>query len=1064
MPRPNQRVELHCHSYFSLLDGLPSPKQIVDDAVKKNMKAVAITDHGNVSAMIKLFKHAKKNNIKPIYGIELYETDDTSVKNKDSKYYHLLVLAKNNNGMRQLNKIIKKSTMEDNFYYKPRIQTDWLTPFADDIIISTACLAGRINKLDNLDEKTSFVNSMKSKFKHFYIELQSHTSEEQIKANKELLEIAQITNTPIVITCDAHYLNKEDEGIHSSFKATVTKSKQSPDEIGEIYKDCYVQTVDEIYEKMNYLPEQIIQEGINNSIEIADMCNVSIEFGKVKFPQIQLPDSFKNNTRAYLEYRVEQGWQDRNYSSQPLSKQEEMKQRLAYELDVIEDKGFCDYFAIVDDFIAYNNKCGFMPPQGRGSAAGSAVAYFMKFHDLDPLDYDLIFERFLNPDPNDTHIPDIDVDFVHTARSKIVDYCSDKYGEDKVCNIGLFSYILAKTAIKDIGKSLGIPFNVTNEICKNISDKENLKDYVLNKKHKKFIDKYPNFDIDRMFVIASEIQGIPKSFGSHPSGKIICNEVIEESIGVAVIDGENVCMCDMHDVEDIGFIKFDFLGLKTNTIIQNTLSLIGKTPEIIETDKMNMNDDKVYEQFRKGNTSGIFQFSSYGMREVLAKMEVDCLEDLIAANALFRPGAMNYIDTFCHNKKYPKDIKYVHEDLKEILGVTYGQLIYQEQMMAIGKLANVPSVDDLRRACGKKIVELMDKQEVYLKDGLMARGWSQEQAETMWEQIKLFAEYSFNKSHAASYAKIAYVTMWLKVYYPVEFMTALLNVYGDDGEKISQYITEAQRMGIVVKPPNINLSKKEFTIQNNAIVFGLKYIKNCGDSVASIILKERENGKFVSFTDFLNRVNPDKTTAISMIKAGAFGQKNKENILIKYMESLFKKKEYKPVTTIPKLEELKTKWGIVADTKEERIRLFNEKKAILFNEEQERKYEKHKQDFQKKYMQQPEMWEYEVLSMFITNNPLLKYLDKLTSFEDVKNGKEVTVVGVITTVQKKTDKNKKQFAFFEIYQNEIMIEIICWHTQYKLYSELIKKGNPVVVYGKKDGEKIVLSEMKRLKL
>lgn len=1060
MIKPKYRTELHTHSYYSLLDGLPSPTEIIKNAVSKGMKSIALTDHGFLGGMAEFFLQAKKNNIKPIYGIEMYETSNTLNKDKDNKYYHLLVLCKNNNGMRELNKLVKKSTQEENFYYKPRIEIEWLKPFADDLIISTACLNGRINRICK-DEKIEFVRQMKSIFKNFYIELQSHNTEDQIIGNKELLEVAQLTNTPIVITCDAHMLNEEDSELHGRFKSIINNSKKTPDEIGEIYKDCYIQTVDDIYKKMSYLSEDIITEGINNSNIIADMCNVKMDFYNIKFPATDIPSQFKN-IREFIEFRVQEGWQEREYFLKPTERQKEAKERIKYELDVIESKGYLDYFAIVDDFLKYNKEQGYLPPKGRGSCCGSLIAYFMMIHDIDPLDYDLLFERFLNPDPKDTHIPDIDVDFCHTVRQDVVDYCTKKYGNSQVCNIGLYSYMKAKTAIKDVGKSLEVPFFATNEISKTLSDDTNLSEYIEEGKHQKWIDKYNKFQIKEMFEIGAKLQGIPKSFGSHPSGKIISNKILEEEMGMTVIDGENVCMYDMHHVEDLGFIKFDFLGLKTNTTIYDTLKLIGKDAKFIETARLDFNDDKVYEQFRLGNTSGIFQFSSYGMRDVLAKMQVDCIEDLIAANALFRPGAMDYIDAFCNNKLNPKDIKYINDSLKSILGVTYAQLVYQEQMMAIGKMANVPSVDDLRRACGKKKIDLMKQQEVYLKDGLLKNGWTQEQVDIIWEQMVKFGSYAFNKSHAAAYAVIAYITMYLKVYYPVEFMTALLNAYGNNNQLISKYIAEAQRMGIKVKVPNINKSDKNFIVDNDTILFGLKNLKDCGEVFVNKLLEERNKEPFKNFRDFYKRLKPDKPSVVSLIKAGAFGIKNREQFLLNFIDSLFEKKEYTPVISLPSIKELKEKWGIEADNKQDRLKYYNAKRKILFDEEQIVRYENHVKELKEKYMSNPDMWEYDTMSMFITYNPLAKYTQYIRDFEEVNEGNEVVLIGVIASVQKKMDKHKKQFAFLDIYQNGDLIEVICWHTQFKEYVNMLSRGKVVVILGKKSEGKVVLKELKSL--
>ena len=1051
------RSELHIHSYYSLIDGLPSPKEIVENAVSKGLKAIALTDHGFLGGIVEFFLEAKKNNIKPIYGIEMYETSDVSNKDKDNRYYHLLVLCKNNNGMRELNKIVKKSTEKENFYYKPRIEIDWLKPFADDLVISTACLNGRINKI-NKTEKIEFVNRMKSIFKDFYIELQSHDTEDQITCNKELLEIAKMTNTPIIITCDAHMLNEDDLELHGRFKSILTNSKKTPDEIGEIYKDCYIQTVNDIYKKMSYIPIEIINQGMKNTNLIAENCNVSLDFYNIKFPEIDIPSQFKN-IRGFIEARIEEGWNTREYYLKSIERQQEARERIKYELDVIESKGYLDYFAIVDDFLKYNNKQGYLPPKGRGSCGACAVAYFMMIHDIDPLDYDLLFERFLNPDPNDKHIPDIDVDFWHTVRQDVVDYCIRKYGESQVCNIGLYSYMKAKTAVKDVGKALDIPYFITNEISKTLADDTKLSDYIEENRHQKWIEKYSKFQIKEMFEIAAKFQGIPKSFGSHPSGKIISNKILEEEMGICVIEGENVCMYDMHHVEDLGFIKFDFLGLKTNTTIYDTLKMIGKDAKFIETARLNFKDDKVYEQFRLGNTSGIFQFSSYGMREVLSKIKVDCIEDLIAANALFRPGAMDYIDAFCHNKQNPEDIKFVHESLKIILGVTYGQLVYQEQMMAIGKMANVPSVDDLRRACGKKKLDLMKQQEIYLKEGLIKIGWTEKQTNTIWEQIVLFASYGFNKAHAAAYAIIAYITMYLKVYYPVEFMTALLNSCDGDYQKVSKYIAEAHRMGIKIKTPNINKSDKNFKVDDGCILFGLKNLKDCGEVFVTRLIEERDKEPFKNFTDFYTKIKPDKPSVVSLIKAGAFGTKNREQFLLNFMESLFEKKEYTPVVSLPSKKILKEQWGIEADNKETRLKYYNNKKRIVFNEEQIEKYKKHVLEFKEKYMSNPDMWEYDVMSMFITNNPLKKYNKYITDFEEVDDGKEVVLVGVIASVQKKMDKNKKQFAFLDIYQNGDLIEVICWHTQFKDYVNILTRGKVVVILGKKDESKVVLKEI-----
>lgn len=846
-------IDLHVHTMYSLLDSIIKPEELVEKIRLLNKPAIAITDHGNIHASIYMYKLLKKNNIKYIHGSELYICDDINVKDSNNRYYHLVVLAKNEQGRLNLNKLISISNIKG-FYYKPRIDFKTLCDYKDGLIILSACMGGEVSRLlmqDKYDEAKQIALKYKNVFgDDYYLEYQSHSEATQQRLNRQIVDLAKDIDVDYVVTTDAHYLNKEDQKYHNVF-VQIGQER----EVGETYNDCYIQTKDDIHKICRSTTYEENSTAIANTYKIADKCNVYMPLSAPLIPHVDIPDEFQSEIE-YLRHLCIQGWQRRRLSQLSKAEIDIYKERLKYEMNAIQKMGFEGYYLLVYSYANSVRRRGI----ARGSGGGSLVAYLLNIVDINPVKYGLYFERFIDVSAiekldngeislEDVKIPDFDSDFGRKDRDKVIDYIIKQYGRDRVADLGSFQYIWAKGAIKDIGKVLGLSFDITNAMTKNLND-ETIKEALELGLLKEYETQYPE-----LFEYAQRLSGLPKSFSMHPCGKVITMQNIDYYTAISVNNGNYVLQGDMHDAESLGLVKIDALGLRTVDVIYDTLDMIGKDYEYINPDKLNFNDPKVLREFAKGNTNGIFQFESYGMKDTLQKIKVSNLDDLGVANALYRPGSMQYIDLYADRKHGKISVQYLHHDLEKILKPTFGIIVFQEQLIEIGRLAGMKNPDQLRVATGKKIPELMQQVEPELKNGLLSKGWTQEQVDKLWEDMLEFAKYSFNKSHSYAYAIMAYICQYLKVYHTTEYMCALLNSYEGNNDKIPEVISEIQRLNI-----NIKFDFKEIDglchVENGAIYYGTSLIKENNREIG-YNLQQYSNRQYEYFVDLLRDIEED---------------------------------------------------------------------------------------------------------------------------------------------------------------------------------------------------------------
>lgn len=1046
---------LHNHTMYSLLDGFSTPEEYLKRCRELGIRSFAITEHGNQYSWIYFSKLQKDYpEIKLLHGVELYETEDMSVQDKDSRYYHLIAIAKNENGRKALNEIVTISNFEG-FYYKPRISIDRMAEFGKDLIVCSACLGSKIARESNYEKCVEYVNEYKSIFPHFYLEMQSHKHIDQENYNKKILQLSKDTNTPFVITTDAHAATEE-ELEYQGYHVMIAQDRET---MGEIYEGCYVQSVDEIHEIMDkQIGKENVDIGLENSNKIADLCdNVSMPLQDPKLPHFPLPDGFNTN-KEYLEYLCEIGWGKRQINKMSEDDIQTRKDRLEYELSVINQMDYDGYFLILWDALNYARSEGVEIGDGRGSGAGSLVCYLLEITNLDPIKYGLIFQRFLNPER--IGMPDIDNDIDN--REVLINYLIDKYGEDKVCQVINFAYITPIVAIKDVAsKIFNIPYAIADKISKRFT--YDTFDECM-KNNPTIYEEYPNYK--EWFDIAGKLSGKVRHCSVHAGGVGIVDGSMNDYIGMKLgAKNEHVIQVDKKRIEEIGIVKYDFLGLKTLSIVKNARNDAGLTKWDLDINNPKLeHDKKAYDLICSGNTDLVFQMESSGMKELAQKIKPRNMEELSAVIALYRPDSMPFIDDYLKGKENPKSIKYLHPDMEPILSKTYGALIYQEQVLEIVRKfggRTYGGADLYRKAIGKKEKDLVLAESVKLKQEIIDNGYGEDIAQEISSMLAEMGGYSFNSSHAISYASLCLQTAYLKAHYPLQFYKAALNVV--DKKDLSKYILDAKHNGIDIIPPDINKSEVGFSIHNGKILFGFSSIKGLGEAVANQIIDERnKNGEFKGFKDFLDRVNPGESLVVTLIKAGAIPLRNKRDFLIKYANSQLKF-NYKPVSTLPTLKKLENEWRIDTtfyDTKEKRLEIYNQKKLELETAKFEEKKQKYIEAFTEKYLQDEELWEFETLSTFITNNPFEVIYEEITPFSEVEDGMSGVIVGVIAGITKKKDRNKNQFAYIQIYSAFGMEEVTCWASQYSKYQDLIKKGNKIAVLCKKDNEKGFVSEIK----
>ena len=915
----SQYVHLHNHTHHSLLDGLSKIPKLIETVKGMGMEAVAITDHGTMSGVLDFYKAANAEGIKPILGMEAYvaaRSRHDRDPQKDKARYHLIILAMNNTGYENLMKLSTTANLEG-MYYKPRIDHELLEKYNEGLIILSGCASGELGenlRVDNYEEAKKIAQWYKDIFgDRYYLELQDHGHLEsktawdvQVKINGYLEKLSEELGIEMVVTSDGHYLTHDDQDTHEILLCVGTGSFLS-DEKRMSLKDFELHVTD---------PNEIIErwakthpEAVANTKVIADRCNVEIELGKILIPTFPTPEG--HNEKTYLDLLTYQGlaWRYGGVSQQESEKlsiedakkllSEEVLERTAYELDVMDRMGYNGYFLIVQDFINWGKNQGIIFGPGRGSAAGSIVSYAIRITELDPLKYDLLFERFLNPDR--ISMPDVDIDIQDTRRNEVIQYCTDKYGAEKVANIVTFGTMAARAAVRDVARVLQVPYGESDRIAKLVPQPVQGRHIPLSvsvKEDADFKHEYESNPTAKQVIdYAMRLEGTIRSHGVHAAGVVIAPDDIVKFVPIEMSQkGVPATQFPMGQVEELGLLKMDFLGLSNLSIINNALRIIKKVYKTeIELNAIPLDDAKTYELFQRGDTTGVFQLESAGMKRYLRELKPSVFDDIIAMVALYRPGPMQFIDSFIKRKHGEEEITYLDKGLENSLKNTYGILVYQEQFMQISKEwcgFTGGQADTLRKAVGKKNIDLMRKVKVDFVDGAMkVSGAKKEVAELFWDQLEEFANYCFNKSHAACYGLISYWTAYLKAHYPDAFMAALMTSDADDTERLAIEIAECKHMGIKVLSPDVNESFVEFAVVpgENEIRFGMAAVKGVGVGVVEEILRARQDGKFTGVEDFAKRVSTQKVNKKawdSLIKTGAFDEMADRSDLLFNLETI----------------------------------------------------------------------------------------------------------------------------------------------------------------------------------
>nr|AKQ04332.1 polymerase III subunit alpha, DNA polymerase III subunit alpha protein [uncultured Nitrospirae bacterium Rifle_16ft_4_minimus_4901] len=1047
-------VHLHFHTKYSLLDGANTIEAVVDTADRYKMPALAITDHGNMFGVIEFYQAAMKKGIKPIIGCEAYIAPKGRLDKKDNygipnASFHIVLLASSNIGYKNLIKLVSEAHLEG-FYYRPRIDKELLAQHSEGLICLSSCLKGEVpyrllegREEDAIKAAGEYIDIFGRD--NFYFEIQDNKIKDQEKINRDLIRLSKKLGVQVVATGDCHYLKRENARAHEILLCIQTGSNiNDPHRLRFSTDEFYMKSPEEMHRAFSEIPEAIL-----NSREIAKKCNVELQFGRFFLPEYDVPEGFTKESFVErlafkgLEERFPEGAAPVAASSVPKS---EYEARLKEELSVINRMGYAGYFLIVWDFINYAKANAIPVGPGRGSAAGSLVAYCLRITDLNPIKYGLLFERFLNPER--ISMPDIDIDFCMDKRDRVIQYVTGKYGSDHVAQIITFGTMAARGVIRDVGRSLDIPYSEVDRVAKLIPEGPNVKlEDALSSEPK--LKELMNADsrIKTLIEYALSLEGLTRHASTHAAGIVISKEPLTEYVPLSRgTKDEVVTQFAMEDIEKIGLVKFDFLGLKTLTVIDHTVRLINSTTQEDDNERFDivsipLDDLATYELFSSGNTTGIFQLESSGMRDILVKIKPDKFEDLIAILALYRPGPLGsgMVDDYVKRRRGLIPVKYETPEIKDILKETHGVIVYQEQVMKIANVLagfSMGEADILRRAMGKKDPETMTNLKERFKEGAKQKNINSKKAEKIFDLIEYFAGYGFNKSHSAAYALISYQTAYLKVHYPVEYMAAMLTCEMGKMDKVTAGIRECKDMGIDVLPPDVNESEKDFTVTGKSIRFGLVAIKNVGESaIESIIATRRESGNFKSVFDFCKRVDlrkVNKRTIESLIKCGAFDsmgihrsrhmdvidkaisfggsyQKSKNQVSI--FDTLTPEDQGNPSGLIPNIDE----W-------DEHILLKNEKETIGF---------------------------------YITGHPLarfeavIKKHSQITTKDiaELDDGKEVVICGIITEIKTTLTKKGDKMAYARIEDMDGFAEVIIFPDTYKASSDILAEDKPVIIIG-----------------
>ncbi len=1052
-----QYVPLHLHTEYSLLDGSIRTKALCKFAKENNMPAVAITDHGVMYGAIDMYVAAKDAGIKALIGCEFYVTNsqDLSDKSPSSReYYHLVLIAKNQQGYQNLIKLVSISHIEG-FYYKPRINHKLLEKYKDGLICLSACIQGEVIQAilkQGYNEAKEIAQYYKSLFADdYYLEMQDHGLLDQKKSNPDLIKLSKELGIELVITNDSHYLKKEDADWHDTLLCIQTNSlKEDNNRFKFSNNEFYVKTPEELKESFHWLDENQFNKAIENTVNIANKCNLTIEMGKSFLPPFDVPEGYTAET--YLEHLVFKGLNEKygKISS-------DIEKRARYELSIIDNMGFAAYFLIVWDFINYSREHNIPVGPGRGSAAGSVIAYALGITSLDPIEHNLLFERFLNPER--VSMPDVDIDFCIEGRAKVIEYVTKKYGADHVCQIITFGSLAAKNAFKSIARAYDVPFSEANKWSSLIPSGPGvtLKDALADGMELKALyDSNPT--VKKIVDMALPIEGLKQNIGTHAAGVIISHLPLNEIVPVQ-LSKENSVITEfaMSDIEKLGLLKMDFLGLKNLTTIRNTLDLIKqRTGETFDINKIPLDDKLTFDLLTRGDTDGVFQLESAGMKKLVRDLRPSVFEDLGALVALFRPGPLDsgMVEDFVARKHGRQEIKYPHPVLEPILKDTYGTIVYQEQIMQIAQAMagyTLGQADILRRAMGKKKHDVMEKQKSIFIEGAKNNNIEEKIASDLFETMAKFAAYCFNRSHSAAYAFVAYQTAYLKAHYPIEYMAALLSSVKNDLDKTQSYISESQKLGIKILPPDINYSSIDFTPDGNNIRFGLGSVKGVGSSIIELIEKERENGKFTSISDFVARVDMkciNRKTLESLFKSGAFcslepsRKKLIENIdsIINLAQKEHKAKELGQVSLFSALS------GAGLNNSTSMTQSFEMQSFKLLGDDS---------DYSDSIIQG---FEKELLGFYISSHPLENIKDKLkfltthniNELSDVPNDKLVTICGLVVQerqipLKKDPTKSLKMGVIEDLTSS---VDFVIFYKNLVEYGSFLQTGKKVILSGR----------------
>lgn len=1044
----NSFVHLHTHTEYSLLDGAGKVKSLAARAAALGMPALAITDHGVMYGVIDFYKAAQKNGIKPVIGCEVYVAPrgrHNRDPRKDHKQHHLVLLARDLDGYRNLMELVTRGFSEG-FYYKPRVDHELLSRYSRGLTALSACIAGEIPMalLENRDEDArKLVAFYRDTFgsENFFLELQDHGLAEQKEVNPRLVSLARETGTPLVATNDLHYIAREDAYAHDVLLCIQTgKTLEEENRMRFSTEEFYLKSSEEMAALFTEIPDALA-----NTVDVADACNVEFDFGQTYLPGYEIPESHDDN--SYLRQICLRGAQKRYGETLP----PHVAERLDYELGVIAQMGYASYFLIVWDFVNYAHENGILVGPGRGSAAGSLVAYSLGITNIDPLKYGLLFERFLNPER--VTMPDIDIDFCYENREKVIDYVVQKYGEESVAQIITFGTMAARAAVRDVGRVLSIPYAEVDKISKMIPMELNISIQDALDKSPDLKELYKKDEKVRQLIdLSMAVEGLPRHASTHAAGVVIAKDPLVSYVPLqkAGEDGM-VTQFPMGTLEELGLLKMDFLGLRTLTIMGEAVRLVKQSVGAdIDLANLPLDDENTYALLSQGDTSGIFQLESGGMRSILRDLKPNVFEDIIAVVALYRPGPMEQIPTFIASKHGHTPIHYLHPDLEPILKETYGIMVYQEQIMQVASTMagfSLGEADLLRRAIGKKKLEILNQQRELFVKGCIAKGHPKKIADELYDLIVKFASYGFNKSHAAAYALVAYQTAYLKANYPTQFMAAQLTGVMATTDKVAGYIADCKKMGIAVLPPDINVSETNFTVTGDRVIrYGLAAVKNVGmGAIESILACRKEHGEFTSLRDFCSRVDLrscNKKVLENLVKSGAFDclGANRNQLL-----------------------------AVLDDTVSAAQTMHRERQngqmcmfEIVEDEEEDAEWVQLQDDFPELPAPPPRerlVMEKEALGLYISGHPLEEYeqilkrypgLADTVKLADTPDNQPVVIAGMINGIKHIITKTGKPMAFFTLEDLSGGLEVVVFSKIHEKAKPFLENDRVVIVHGRTD--------------